>query len=98
MSGGSYNYIYSRLEEECSNRMYDAEMNDMINDLCVVLHDLEWWQSYDTSEEEYRKSLSAFKKKWFNGNREERLKEYIDSKCALVKSELYKMIGIEEVR
>ena len=41
MSGGSYNYIYSTLEEECAGYMHDAEMNDMINDLCEVLHDLE---------------------------------------------------------
>lgn len=74
MSGGSYNYIYSRLKDECGNNMYDEEMNDLINDLCEVLHDLEWWQSCDTSEESYRKTLTKFKKKWFKGNREERLK------------------------
>lgn len=44
MSGGSYEYIYYRLEEECKGRMYDAEMNDMIKDLAEVLHDLEWGQ------------------------------------------------------
>ena len=27
MSGGSYDYIYSRLKEECVNRMYDEEAN-----------------------------------------------------------------------
>ena len=42
MSGGSYSYIYSTLSMECANRMYDAEMNDLIEDLCDVLHDLEW--------------------------------------------------------
>ena len=75
MSGGSYDYIYYKLKEECGNRMHDAEMNDMINDLCIVLHDLEWWQSCDTSEEKYRKSLSDFKKKWFTGNREKHWKK-----------------------
>ena len=39
MSGGTYDYIYSRLSEECENRMYDAEMDDLIKDLCEVLHD-----------------------------------------------------------
>ena len=47
--------------------MYDVEMNDLIKDLCIVLHDLEWWQSCDSSEERYRKTLSTFKK---NGLRE----------------------------
>lgn len=93
MSGGSYNYIYSRLEDECANQMYDAEMNDLIKDLCEVLHDLEWWQSGDTSEEWYRETLAKFKKKWFHGNRKERLKGYIDEQVGIVRNELYALIG-----
>ena len=93
MSGGSYSYIYVRLSEECEKRMYDAEMNDLIKDLCDVLHDLEWWQSGDTSEERYRKTLSTFKKKWFKGDREQRLKGYIDEQIGTVRSQLYSLIG-----
>jgi len=93
MSGGSYNYIYSKLSEECENRMYDAEMNDLIKDLCEVLHDLEWWQSYDSSEETYRLTLERFKAKWFKGDREPRLKKYIDDQIGIVRSQLYSMIG-----
>ena len=93
MSGGSYSYIYSRLEEECDGRMYDAEMNDLIKDLCDLLHDLEWWQSGDTSEEQYRKSLRKFKTKWFKGDRQERLKGYIDEQIGIVRSQLYSLIG-----
>lgn len=93
MSGGSYNYIYSRLSDECENRMYDAEMDDLIKDLCEVLHDLEWWQSCDLSEESYRKTLSTFKKKWFKGDREQRLKGYIDGQISIIRSQLYSLIG-----
>ena len=93
MSGGRYNYIYYKLEEECKGAMYDVEMNDLIADLCKVLHDLEWWQSGDTSEETYRKTLSAFKKKWFKGDREKRLKEYIDEQISAVRNQLYSLIG-----
>ena len=93
MSGGSYNYIYSRLSEECENRMYDAEMNDMISDLCEVLHALEWWKSSDSSEFVYREKLSRFKAKWFKGDRQERLKGYIDKQIGIVKSQLYSLIG-----
>ena len=93
MSGGSYSYIYNKLSDECEGRMYDAEMNDLIEDLCEVLHDLEWWQSADASEDQYRKTVSAFKKKWFKGNREQRLKGYIDEQISIVRSQLYSLIG-----
>lgn len=93
MSGGSYDYIYAQLREACSGAMYDAEMDDLIEDLCKVLHDLEWWQSGDTGEESYRKSLAEFKKKWFQGDRNKRLKDYIDKQVGKVKRSLYQLIG-----
>lgn len=93
MSGGSYAYIYCRLKEECDGRMYDAEMDDMIRDLAEVLHDLEWWQSADSSEDEYRATLTRFKEKWFKDNREERLKGYIDNQIGIVRNQLYALIG-----
>ena len=40
MSGGSYSYIYCRVEEECVNRMFDPQLNEMMKDLVKVLHDL----------------------------------------------------------
>ena len=96
MSGGSYGYIYSSLKNECDGQMYDAEMNDMIRDLCEVLHDLEWWQSCDASEERYRATLEKFKTKWFKGDRKERLKGYIDEQIGIVKRELYQLVGYAE--
>lgn len=94
MSGGSHNYIYGQLRDVCEGQMYDAEMDDLIRDLCKVLHDLEWWQSGDTSENTYRITLSAFKKKWLNSSeRDKRLKGYIDEQMSLVKRQLYNLIG-----
>lgn len=95
MSGGSYSYIYCTLSNECEGQMYDAEMNEMIHDLCEVLHDLEWWQSGDYGEESYRKTVREFKKKWFHGDRQERLKGYIDKQIGIVRDQLYEMIGGE---
>ncbi len=73
--------------------MYDAEMNDMIQDLAEVLHDLEWWRSSDSSEGTYRATLARFKEKWFKGNRKERLKGYIDEQISVVRNQLYELIG-----
>lgn len=96
MSGGSYSYIYSRLEDECKNRMYDVELNDLINDLIKVLHDLEWWQSSDIGEDTYRETVAKFKDKWFRADRKERLKGYVDEKCGLLRAELLNLIGVME--
>ena len=43
MSGGSYDYMYSRVEEEYVDRMFDSQLNTMMKDLASLLHDLEWW-------------------------------------------------------
>ena len=95
MSGGSYDYVCYKLSNECEGRMYDTEMNDLIRDLSGVLHDLEWWQSGDYSEDQYRETVSEFKKKWLKGDRTNRLKEYIDDQIDTVRRQLYSLIGEE---
>lgn len=98
MSGGSYNYICNRLSDECEGKMYDAEMNDLIKDLCDVLHDLEWWESGDSTEDAYRETVKAFKKKWFKEDRQQRLKGYIDEQLNTMRSQLYSLIGESQER
>ena len=90
-SGGSYDYSYQYLDIYCHN-VFDEELDLLIQDLQEVLYKLEWWQSGDTGEEEYRKSLNEFKKKWF-GNRDERLKQIIENKCKDLEKYLINMIG-----
>ena len=60
-----------------------------------VLHDVEWWQSADISEEDYRKTVKRFKDKWFNGDRSERLKPIVERKIEGLRKELIDMIGEE---
>lgn len=96
MSGGSHNYIYSRIEEELADQMEDAELNELISDIIVLAHALEWYHSSDTSREDYLDTVKAFKQKWFKSNREERLKKYIDEAIDDVKGKMYMLIGIEQ--
>ena len=89
MSGGSYNYMYCRIEDEYVGRMYDSQLNAMMKDLVDLLHDLEWWQSCDYSEETYRKSVKKFKKKWFRQTKID-VQKQIESKFEETKDELLK--------
>lgn len=94
MSGGSYGYISYTLKEECEGRMYDAELDELIKDLAEVLHDLEWWQSGDTGEEKYRRTVRSFKAKWFvTDSRTRNLERIINDKAENMRAELLEMIG-----
>lgn len=96
MSGGSHDYICYRIEEELQGQMHDKELDDLMEDIAQLVHDLEWFDSGDIGEKEYRESAAKFKEKWFKGNRTERLKGYIDEAVDDVKQELYKLLDIEQ--
>ena len=64
MSGGSYSYLYQQIQREYVGRMVDSDLDLLMQDLVNLMHDLEWWQSCDYSEEQYRKTVDKFKKKW----------------------------------
>lgn len=89
MSGGSYNYEFGRIEDEYVGKMYDSQLNAMMKDLVDVLHDLEWWQSCDSSEERYRDTVRKFKKKWFRQTKID-VQKQIESEFERTKSELLK--------
>ena len=93
MSGGSHGYIYGRIEDELVGQMHDRELDDLMQDVANLAHDLEWADSGDTSLADYRKSVRAFKEKWLESSREERLLGYIDSAVDRLRVELREMIG-----
>lgn len=66
MSGGHFNYMYSSIEDMYKGQLLDPDLNEMFKDFINLLHDLEWYESGDTDEEDYFETVSKFKKKWFN--------------------------------
>ena len=92
-SGGSYDYMCDKFKWTYDDKMFDSEMNYFIYDFVKVLHDLEWWQSDDIDEEDYRKTLSEFKSKWFGKARGDNLQKIVTKECDKLKNELLKMIG-----
>jgi len=94
MSGGSYNYEYQRIREEYVYNIPDkyAQLNEMLKDLCDLLHDLEWWKSGDTSQGNFEKSYNEFCKRWFG-------KSYVDgynSAIEMLESHLSKIIKLKK--
>lgn len=95
MSGGSYDYKYYILDDYYVGRMYDQELNEMMKDLVEVLHDVEWWQSCDISEEDYRETVNKFKKKWFKRDTFQ-VKNFIEEQFNNTKQELLKQLNYLE--
>lgn len=91
MSGGSYDYTYQRVDEQYVGHMYDQELNEMMDDLVELLHDLEWWQSLDYSEEDYRETVTKFKKKWFKRDNVD-IENIIEAAFEKKKKELYESL------
>lgn len=91
MSGGSYNYLYSSVEEEYAGRMLDPEMDALIEDLVPVLRAVEWYVSGDIGETAYRAKVQAFKEKWLRGKNEDVVSDIITQKCDDLKERLLTM-------
>lgn len=65
MSGGSLDYLYSRVDDaastirsRCDGPQYRA-FADHLEKVAKALHDIEWWMSGDYGEEQARASLAA---------------------------------------
>lgn len=93
MSGGSHNYICYQIEEYLVGQMEDRELNDLIQDIAELAHDLEWYHSADIGRDDYLKSVCKFKEKWFKESRTDRLIEYVDKAIKELKEDLVNMIG-----
>lgn len=103
MSGGHFNnnYSYETLrydifgyEDKPVNVFEDKEISELVWDVFDLIHDLDWYKSCDTCEETYIKKKLAFKKKWFESSRRDRIKRIIDESLNETKEELYKTFGL----
>lgn len=94
MSGGAYDYGYSRLEIY-EGRMKDPEMEELLKDFREILHSLEWCDSGDTGESDYRADVKRFKEKWLSKGGK-RQKEFVEKQVDKLRNELMLMIGAED--
>lgn len=78
--------------------VYDSELNQMMKDLVPVLEDLEKWQEADIGEEQYRETVTKFKRKWFKRSKcdiEALVNEEFEKKKAELLKELEYMGNVD---
>lgn len=106
MSGGTFNYLDSQLKEEIFGWSYDndnwngrnifedREISEIVFDVLGLIHEYDWYNSGDTSEEKYLEAKKKFKDKWLKNPRV-RVQRVIDSAIEDLRKEMYKTYGIE---
>lgn len=93
MSGGSHNYVCYTIENNLCGQTEDKEIDDLMEDIAKLAHDLEWYHSADIGREDYMSTVREFKRKWFEMDRTERLKVYVDKSIEELRVELYRLLG-----
>lgn len=87
--------LYFRVEE-AAKYIPDREIRSMAFDFSHLMYECERFLDGDTTKEDWNKSLSDFKNKWF-GKRNERLAQIIDAAVGELRDELLDMIGESKV-
>lgn len=78
LSGGYFNYNYGYLDVY-EGEMEDTELNELLLDFKDLLHELEWYKSGDTSQEDYERFVKYFKDRWIRGeDRDGRFLNYVE--------------------
>ena len=86
MSGGHFNYFCFEMDR-LADEWQDRELDELWKDLSELAHTLEWYRSGDTDEKPYFDAVVAFKQKWFQGDRAERYKKYLDEEYQKLRDE-----------
>lgn len=73
------------------NPMNDPEVSGLVYDVFCLLHSFDWVVSGDTDEDDYRKDVAAFKKRWFKKARAEQVRAIIDICTDNLKDYFYKI-------
>ena len=93
MDGERRNYISYQIEDKLCGRMQDDELNELAEDIKCLTYYMDENTKDIADKEGYFKAVADFKKKWFGGERSERLKKYIDKHFRQLHGKLYQLIG-----
>lgn len=77
------------------NRFDDVEISELIFDVFCLIHSYDWYACGDTGEDDYRKDVEYFKKKWFGKTAMQRAEKVTKDAIEEFAEDIKKIFGVE---
>lgn len=78
------------------NRFEDVEISELIFDVFCLIHSYDWYASGDTGEDDYRKDVEYFKRKWFGKTAKQRAEKVAKDAIEEFKEDIKKIFGVTD--
>lgn len=78
------------------NRFEDVEISELIFDVFCLIHSYDWYASGDTGEDDYRKDVEYFKKKWFGKTARQRAEKVAKDAINEFSEDIKKIFGVTD--
>lgn len=78
------------------NVFEDVEISELIFDVFCLIHSYDWYASGDTGEDDYRKDVDYFKRKWFGKTARQRAEKVAVDAIEEFKEDIKKIFGVTD--
>lgn len=78
------------------NRFEDVEISELIFDVFCLIHSYDWYASGDTGEDDYRKDVDYFKRKWFGKTARQRAEKVAKDAIYEFSEDIKKIFGVTD--
>lgn len=78
------------------NRFEDVEISELIFDVFCLIHSYDWYASGDTGEDDYRKDVEYFKRKWFGKTARQRAEKVAKDAIEEFSEDIKKIFGVTD--
>ena len=75
------------------NRLEDSQISELVFDVFCLLHSFDYYRSGDTSEDQYRKDIDYFKRKWFKTPTAADIQSIIDERLDIARKAVIRDFG-----
>lgn len=78
------------------NVFEDVEISELIFDVFCLIHSYDWYASGDTGEDDYRKDVEYFKRKWFGKTARQRAEKVAKDAIEEFSEDIKKIFGVTD--